>query len=440
MSYSQVLRQKRAAKINEGKAIFDQAKAENRNLTAEESASINAIDKEIEAIEANLELADRQAARERAMASDVPVRQGAAGDGGRLADPSTDFRGFGDFLQAVAVSSRQGAKVDPRLLDINASGTGLSEGVPSDGGFLIRPDMATDLLMKTYAQGEVLSRLRKIPLSEFTNSIKINAVKENSRANGSRWGGVQAFWADEGGTVNATKPAFRQIELNLRKLIGLAYATDELLVDTAALGGVISQAFASEMVFKVEDAVINGDGVGKPLGIMNGGSMITQAIESTQTIANSPQFLPFNVSKMMARLFAPSMKNAVWLIQQDLIPYLALMTLGGTAAAMPVYLPPGGLSSAPYGTILGRPIVVIEQAQAVGTPGDLILADLSQYLITDRQQGVQSASSVHVRFLYDEMVFRFTYRVDGTPAWNSPLTAFKGANALSPFVNLNTRS
>lgn len=441
MSFLRVLQQKRAGLISQGGSVLDLAATENRPMTADERARIDAIDAQIDAMGEDIARAERQAARERTMGviadpNGGGAGAGAAGNGGGKAG----FASFGEQLQAVAQAGRMnGVTNDPRLF---AAGAGLSEGVPSDGGFLIQPDFAQDVIRKSYQAGEIIKRCKKIPLSATTNSMKINAVKENSRANGSRWGGIQAYWADEGGTLVSSKPGFRQIELNLKKLIGLAYATDELLNDAVALGSIIADAFASEMTFKTEDAIINGDGVGKPLGIMNGGSMITQAIEGTQTIANTNTFLTFNINKMWARLFAPSMvaPDTAWFINQDLLPKLNTMTLGGSAAAMPIFLPPGGMSGSPYATLTGRPIIPIEQVKAEGTPGDFLLADFSQYLLTDRSQGVQAASSIHVRFLTDEMTYRFVFRVDGSPAWNSPLTPFSGGNTQSPFVNLATRS
>ena len=104
-----------------------------------------------------------------------------------------------------------------------------------------------------------------------------------------------------------------------------------------------------------------------------------------------------------------------------------------------MFVPAGGLPNAPAGTLLGRPIVPIEQCQTLGTVGDIILADLSQYVIADKG-GLESASSIHVRFVYDESVFRFVYRVDGQPIWNSALTPFLSANTLSPFVALASRT
>jgi HK97 family phage major capsid protein len=105
----------------------------------------------------------------------------------------------------------------------------------------------------------------------------------------------------------------------------------------------------------------------------------------------------------------------------------------------PVYMPPGGASVAPYGTLFGRPVVPVEYCSTVGDVGDVVLADFSQYVTIDKG-GMQSASSIHVRFLNDEQVLRFIYRVDGEPTWKSPLTPFKGSNTLSPFVTLAARA
>jgi HK97 family phage major capsid protein len=105
-----------------------------------------------------------------------------------------------------------------------------------------------------------------------------------------------------------------------------------------------------------------------------------------------------------------------------------------------VYMPPGGLSGQPYGTLFGRPVIAIEQAASLGDKGDVLLADMNQYVLADKG-GIQSAVSMHVRFTNDETVIRFVYRVDGQPLWHSALTPFKGtSNTLSPFVTLDARA
>ena len=129
----------------------------------------------------------------------------------------------------------------------------------------------------------------------------------------------------------------------------------------------------------------------------------------------------------------------MWFINQDIEPQLFTMGLIVGTGGAPVYLPPGGLSASPYGTLFGRPAVPIEQCSTLGTVGDIILADMSQYVAAEKG-GMQTAASIHVRFLYDESCFRFTLRVDGQPMWNTALTPANGSNTLSPFVALATRS
>ena len=112
------------------------------------------------------------------------------------------------------------------------------------------------------------------------------------------------------------------------------------------------------------------------------------------------------------------------------------MTIG--TAGSPAYMPPGGLSGAPFGTIFGRPVIPVEQCNTVGSLGDIMFADWSEYILIDKGP-LETASSIHVRFQYDESVFRFVYRVDGQPTWNNELTPYKGSNTLSPFVTLAAR-
>lgn len=338
------------------------------------------------------------------------------------------WSGFGEMLQAVRRAGSPGGSLDPRLM---AYGSGASETVPSDGGFLIQPEFSSQLLKRTYELGQISSRITRLPIGPNANGLKINAVDETSRVTGSRYGGVQAFWTDEGGVMTGAKPKLRQLELYLRKLTGLMYATDELLQDTTALEALAQQAFPEEFNFLVEDAVINGTGAGMPLGFLNSGCVVVQTKEGGQSATT---VVTNNILKMFGRLWARSRQNAVWLINQDVEQQLYGLTLGN----YPVYMPPGGLSAAPFGTMLGRPVIPVEYCATLGTSGDIIFVDLSSYLAIDKG-GIQSASSIHVRFIYDETTFRFVYRVDGQPTWNAPLTPYKGSNTLSPCVVVENR-
>jgi len=259
---------------------------------------------------------------------------------------------------------------------------------------------------------------------------------EASRADGYRRGGIRAYWTAEAGEKQATKPKFREMELKLRKVVGLVYATDELLADATALEGWIMSNLPEELRFVVEDSIINGTGAGQPLGILNSGAVVSVAKETGQA---ADTIVAENVMKMWSRLWNSSRRNAVWLINQDCLPQLMQMQLPVGTGGLPLYVPPGGLSAAPYGTLLGRPVIESEYADTVGDQGDIMLLDFSQYQMIEKG-GIESASSIHVRFVYDETVFRFVYRVDGQPKWSATLTPKNSALTVSPFVVLDARA
>lgn len=407
-------------------AVLNKAEAEDRFLSDDEQKEIDGFESEIRSWDENISRAEKMLAiepedrsTERAEVKPNPTK-----------DEDKRFNSFGEQLLAAYRAAAPGGRIDERLNTRAASG--LRESTPSDGGFLVQQDFVSELLKRTYETGILASKVKKIPISTNANGLKINAIDEDSRANGSRWGGVQTFWEGEADEIAGSKPKFRQMELSLKKLTGLCYATDELLQDATALEEVIRQAFAEEFGFKIDDAILSGTGVGEPLGILNGGSIVTVAKEKDQT---ADIITVENLIKMWNRLWSRSRANAAWYINQELEPYLYTLKIGDK----PVYIPAGGLSEKPYGTLFGRPVVPLEQCSAAGEVGDIILADIGQYLLIDKG-GINAASSIHVRFLYDENVFRFIYRVDGKPIWNKPLTPYKGSSTVSPFVVLAKRN
>ncbi len=407
---------------NQAQQLLDTVGKEGRPLTDEERETLSDLKAKIanwdETISEMAEMLEDSAP------VDVPVNRADAPSSGNKGR----FANFGEQLIAVYNAAQPNRPViDERLLN---SASGANESVPSDGGFLVQTDFATELLKNAYETGILAPKCKKIPISTNANGLKINALDDSSRANGARWGGIQTYWENEADQLIASKPKFRTMDLSLKKLTGLCYATDELLQDASALQSVITQGFAEEFGFKIDDVILNGTGSGQPLGILNSPALVTVEKENGQTDKITVE----NLIKMWSRCWGRSRSNAVWYINQELEPYLYTLKVGDK----PVYIPAGGLSEKPYGTLFGRPVVPLEQCSAAGSVGDIILGDLSQYLLIDKG-GINAASSIHVRFLYDESVFRFIYRVDGQPIWNKPITPYKGSSTLSPFVTLAAR-
>jgi HK97 family phage major capsid protein len=191
------------------------------------------------------------------------------------------------------------------------------------------------------------------------------------------------------------------------------------------------------MSFKVNDALINGDGIGKPLGILNSSALITISKETGQA---ADTVLYENIIKMWNRMPVRHRKNSVWLINQEIEPQLFGMSLVIGTSGVPVYMPANGINGAMYSTIFGRPVIPIEQCGKLGDKGDIVLTDLSAYIGTEKG-GTQMDSSIHVQFLYDEQVFRFRYRFNGAPYYNSPVASYKNSLfTYSPYITLEART
>jgi len=355
---------------------------------------------------------------------------------------SGPFRSFGEQMQAVARSTSRatgGLDVDQRLLQVRAPAGG-SEQVPADGGFLVQPEFATELVTKVYNQGAFLSRATHFPVTAANGiGVKIPGFDEQSRVDGSRWGGVKSYWSNEADTVTASKPRYRMLEIALKRLYALSYATDELISDTALLGAALETAFVNEFKFKAEYGAFFGSGSGQMLGMLNSGNnaLITVA---KQTGQQSGSIVALNIQNMYASMWPPSRSRACWFVHGDveqLLPGLTLV-VGDAGSQIPLFQFTHDPDNQPYNLLYGRPVIPMEAMPAVGTLGDIVFCDPSQYLFADKD-GIAGTVSMHIRFLTDEGTFRFVWRIDGMPMWHTTVTPFAGTAVTSPYVALAAR-
>jgi HK97 family phage major capsid protein len=428
MNYSELIRNK----IQSMEDLIVKAKAENRVLNDAEKSLYEDYKKEIEALEASANAEKDLETRKNELKKVVntPV----------YAEPrnanAKKWKNLGEFLKTVHQAYSPGGQIDNRLMVENAA-TGMSSSVASDGGFAIDEQFVGTLQQSMVDASDIISRITMIPTGPGYGGIKMPALDETSRADGSRWGGVRAYWASEAGTATASKSKVRKLAIDLEKLLAFVYVTDELLTDATALENYIKMAYADEMSFKINDALINGDGIGKPLGLMNSSALITISKELGQA---ADTVLYENVVKMWNRIPIRHRKNSAWLINQEIEPQLFGMSLVIGTSGVPVYMPANGINGAMYSTIFGRPVIPIEQCSKLGDKGDIILTDLSAYIGTEKG-GTQMDSSIHVQFLYDEQVFRFRYRFNGAPYYNSPVASYKNASfTYSPYITLEART
>ena len=446
--------------LSEGERIIGAARRERREATSAESKRLGVIDQLTKELQEGIEgaiSADQHArsieARREAMSRPIerPIEDGNDYMVENRSDPYNHWpiEESNAFFHAVRTFTK--TKTLPASLSVEQrdalSGalegraiTGMSTLIDSDGGFLVPSTISQTILRKMHEEGQILSRVQQIQLSTG-NTIKFPVINESSRATsgtpGSRYGGVTAYRIPEGGEKTGSKPSLGQIGLSLKKLAALVYITDELVEDSMpAVMVLVNELAPKAITFAIEREIVEGLGGAEMEGILASPSLITVAKETGQA-AGTVTFE--NISKMRNRLVASSRSNYVWLIHQDVESQLEKMYIAIGTGGIPVYMPANGVSGQPYSTLYGRPVILCEHCSAAGTIGDIIAADLSQYLYITKG-GIRSAQSIHVRFVQDETVMRFVLRNDGKSWWSAPLTPAKGSNTVSPFVALATRA
>jgi HK97 family phage major capsid protein len=352
-------------------------------------------------------------------------------------DPKLGYKDAGGFYRdVIRVGDAKRGHLDKAE---NPEGlkavSGMSEGVDSDGGFLVPAEFRATLLERTYTTGQVASRCFQLPMS--TNAIEIPYVDETSRASGSRGGSLQVYRKAEAAQYSTEKAAFGLLALKAKKLTAMAHLTEELIQDNViAVEAIMTRLLSQELAYEIDDELINGIGGMQMTGILNT-PCVVQVTKETGQAATTIVYA--NVTKMWSRLWSGSRGNSVWFIAQDALPQLYALTIDVGTGGAPAYLPANGLSGSPYGTLFGRPVIELEQCQTLGTVGDIYLADMSQYVYATKG-GIKAATSVHLRFDYDEVALKLTMRNDGAAWWRSALTPANGSSTVSPFIKLATRS
>lgn len=309
-----------------------------------------------------------------------------------------------------------------------------SSGEPASGGFLVPEAFRAELLALSLEQGVVRSRARVVPME--TSRVLYPFLDDTSHAS-NVFGGVQGYWTAESGSMTDVGATFGRLALEAWKLTAFANVPNELIDDSAvSFEAFIRSTFPQALAYFEDVAFMKGNGAGQPLGYSTSAnpSRVSVAKESGQAAAT---IVWENIVKMYARMLPQSLGSAVWVVSPDTFPELATMALSVGTGGSAIWLN-NGVQGPPM-TILGRPVIVTEKADVLGTQGDISFVDLSYYLIGDRQ-ALTVASSEHYRFQNGETSFKFVSRVDGRPWLQSAITPRNGGATLSPFVTLDTRA
>lgn len=358
------------------------------------------------------------------------------------------FRTFGDFAKAVSLSAacNRGGVTDPRLERISqeqlASATTYgSEGVGADGGFAVPPDFRNAIMEMVLGEDQLLSRT-----DQYTTDSNQITFPADETTPWQTTGGIQAVWDGEAVAATQSKPQLQERTLKANKIRCLVPMTEESMSDASALDSYLRRKAPAKIAFKVNLALVQGTGSGQPLGLLNSPALVSVAKEAGQV---ADTLIGMNIIKMYSRLYAPSRANAVWLYNQDIEPQLYKLSVPGTdnegnfvtGWGGLIYMPPGGLSGSPYGTIYGRPAIPTQACETKGDKGDIIFVDFKSYAtVLKSGPNPRVETSMHLWFDQDLVAFKFVLRIGGMPWWSVPASARDGSTTYSPYVTLDERA
>ena len=367
-------------------------------------------------------------------------------------DGTHGFKNPREFLFTVMKAYQTQGEFDPRLIELYEpnveaiqNGETVRKAVGSDeartisdpyGGFLVPTTFTPDLLKIDPEEDPIGGRTQKVPMASPIVKIPARTDKDHTT---SVSGGLIVTREPETVAFPSSQMQLEQVTMEAHMLTGLSYASENLLRDSPiSFAAILSAGFSDQFVYHLVNERLFGTGTGQFLGIVtaldasNLGPTVSIAKETGQT-ANTIVFE--NVVNMRSRCW--KYNQAVWLANHDTYPQLSALKLNIGTAGTAMYTP--SLREDRPDLLLGRPIFYTEYCKTIGTQGDLILANWTQYL-EGTYQPMQNEESVHVRFVNHERTFKFWMRNAGAPWWKTALTPKNSTNKLSPFVVLDTRS
>ncbi|MCL4206582.1 MAG: phage major capsid protein [Pirellulaceae bacterium] len=309
----------------------------------------------------------------------------------------------------------------------------MGEASGASGGFAVPSEFRAEYWGSLYERGVIWPLCYPIEMSAETTVIP--AWDDSTSAAGSMFGGLVSSITAEGATINESSAKMRAVKLQAKKFATYVETSNELEADAsrAIWPSMLIDALQTVQSFELDRAVLRGDGATAPLGLLNSPSTITQDKENAQAAGS---LVVANLAKMFSRLHPMFYRGSTWMVSPSVIPWLEQLTISAGTGGGP-WAGLVRLSASGEYSIMGRPVVVSEHCSAVGTTGDVILADLNQYLLGMRQV-VTIESSRHVAFKSDEVGWRSILRVDGLPKYSSVYTPRTGST-MSWAVALQTR-
>ena len=374
------LREKRNKAWEAAKAFVETKRDKDGLLSAEDAASYAEMEQKIKDYGSEIERMEQMAAMDAQLSkpTSVPLTgKPLNGDKPKSGRASDEYKAA--ILNALRTNFRQVSDV-------------LSEGVDANGGYLV-PEEYDSRLIDTLTEENIMRKLGHTITTSGEHKINIAATKP------------AAAWIDEGGALSFGDATFAQINLDAHKLHVAVKVTEELLYDNAfGLESYIIEQFGKALSNAEEDAFLNGDGVGKPLGLLSdkgGGEVAITTASATAITADE-------IINLVYSLKRPYRKNAKFIMNDQTIAALRKLKDNNGAYLWQPSLQAGEVDRLFAYEVYTSPYVPII---AAGKPV-IAFGDFSYYNIGDR--GTRSFAELKELYAGNGMVgFVAKERVDG---------------------------
>jgi len=251
------IKQQRAKIVEDQRALYDKAEAENRTLTAEEQVKFDKLDQDFEILTAEIErLTNLMNSSPLDVNRFKPIPEGqnrAIRGEVRFLKPDEKFRenpqtpySLGDFI----VGKAAGKWVDGELREMSAS-------TDSVGGYLV-PDVLAETIIDRLRPYSVLTQAGALRVVVEHGSLKIPRVTTDPTA----------YWRAENASITESDPVFDAVVLEPKAVAGLVRCSLELLQDAPNAGQVIEQLLLRAIATEIDRVGLVGSGSGaEPTGL-----------------------------------------------------------------------------------------------------------------------------------------------------------------------------
>ena len=381
------LREKRAKAWDAAKQFLDAKRGADGMLSEEDTATYDKMEQDVMNLGKEIERLERQAAidAELSKATSTPL---TGKPGAKMGKDEVEKTGRasdeykGSFWNAMRVKA-------PMPSVLNA----LQEGTDSEGGYLV-PDEFEKTLVEALEEENVFRTLAHV-IKTSSGDRKIPVVASKGTAS----------WVDEEGAYTESDDAFSQVSIGAYKLGTMIKVSEELLADSVFdLEAYISKEFARRIGAREEESFFNGDGKGKPLGIL----AAKDGAEVGVTAASATAITADEVIDLFYSLKAPYRKNAVWVLNDATVKQIRKLK-----DSTGQYLWQPSLVAGTPDTILGRPVKTSAfMPTAAAGAKTIAFGDFKYYWIADRQgRTFKKLSELYAA--NGQVGFMGTQRVDG---------------------------